>query len=84
MRARRCRGRPVTPARGRVLGDGRPSSGDFSDPTLIRKSSEVPDDLSRALSARASPFREPTSYLPLSDRLMRVTMSSQACSSSAG
>ena len=26
----------------------------------------------------SSPFREPTYYLPLSDRLMRVTMSSQA------
>ena len=34
--------------------------------------------------SEVSPFREPTSYLPLSDRLMRVTMSSQACSSSAG
>jgi hypothetical protein len=31
-----------------------------------------------------SKFRETTSYLPLSDRLMRVTMSSQACSSLAG
>jgi len=34
--------------------------------------------------AQTPTFRETTSYLPLSDRLMRVTMSSQACSSLVG
>jgi hypothetical protein len=32
--------------RSRVLADRRPSSGDFSDATLIRKFGEVSDDLS--------------------------------------
>jgi hypothetical protein len=62
---------------------GDPSSGDFSDAKLIGKFGDVPDDLSARL--RSSWFRDPVAaYLPLRDRLMRVTTSSQACSSSAG